>query len=1036
MIFVMFTLNHPFKIALLSLSLMGSNALAADVPIVLTADAPANESLAAQDLARMLGRLYPHDRFSLTTNLPATGKAILLGQVSDAAVRVQLAGDIPTVAESFVVCTRQTGDLELGIIAGADARGVGYGVYQLLARLGFGFHLSGDTQPAPRNEAFDFAGWSFANAPLTRERLVFNWHNFLSGCSTWNLPDWQEWIAQSQKMGFNAIMVHAYGNNPMAEFSFQGKAKTVGYLSTTRQGRDWATMHVNDVRRLFGGEQFSAPAFGAEAGFVADDQRVAAAQSLMKEVFQSAAQRDMGVYFAMDVDTPSANPQELITLLPESARFQSALFHGGQGKRIWLPNPDMPEGCAFFRAQVAGLLKVYPQITTLAVWFRGGGTPWMNLKVTDFPVSWQKEYAAEIARTPAAEKFWFAPALFAVGKIVRAYDRALKDCGATHTRLAAGTWNFAFLPAADRFFPAGVPLIGLDYGVLDGKSQLGSSDSRATLREVAARRPVIPVVWAQHDDGQYLGRPYTPLPEFASKLADAKADGFGIIHWMTRPLDLYFDSLAQQVWQNTKDQPLPETCGDFAASWFGAQNRKAMGNYLEAWITDAPQFGRDTTDWFIDRKLTNITEVVAGCRARLAMLNQARTNGLSSEQLQRLDYQRGLEEFIAAFHEAQGQFQESRELLDQGDVTGAREALARCHPEPVIEQFARFSANDGITRGEQGLIVSLNTRWLPHIVSLRQALGLEAVRLSFAPTSHDPLAQAAGTFTFYFGRDHALWECWGEQEPGAGVFVIPTEAKIRRDPALPAAYEEICRAGVESGKPLELAVRPIMADNEKKLNLPAADYRLRLILIDPTSTAPGQRVFDVTVATGSATETQYVFEPVQARYLRLVCHGNTVNDWNSIVKVRIDSLASDTNQPVVSCSTAMPGFPAEHVLDDKPDTRWAAQGTNQWLQFRLAPGAVTRSVGLDFYAADQRQARFEVQASDDGRAWNAVRNLRPVARSTPIKDRIDIFSLAGESNRIVVRDYDVSLGQSGTVRLTLTPLHGRALICGAVLEPK
>ena len=29
----------------------------------------------------------------------------------------------------------------------------------------------------------------------------------------------------------------------------------------------------------------------------------------------------MGVYFAVDVDTPSANPQELVTLLPESARF-------------------------------------------------------------------------------------------------------------------------------------------------------------------------------------------------------------------------------------------------------------------------------------------------------------------------------------------------------------------------------------------------------------------------------------------------------------------------------------------------------------------------------------------------------------------------------------------------------------------------------------------------------------------------------------------------------------------------------------------
>ena len=52
----------------------------------------------------------------------------------------------------------------------------------------------------------------------------------------------------------------------------------------------------------------------------------------------------------------------------------------------------------------------------------------MNLKTTDLPAAWQKEFAAEIARTPEAERFWRAPGLFAVGKIVRAFERALKDC--------------------------------------------------------------------------------------------------------------------------------------------------------------------------------------------------------------------------------------------------------------------------------------------------------------------------------------------------------------------------------------------------------------------------------------------------------------------------------------------------------------------------------------------------------------------------------------------------------------------------------
>ena len=82
-------------------------------------------------------------------------------------------------------------------------------------------------------------------------RFVFNWHNFLSGCSSWDLQHWNRWTTQSQKMGYNGIMVHAYGNNPMTGFSFMGVDKPVGYLSSTRVGRDWATMHVNGAEQDF-----------------------------------------------------------------------------------------------------------------------------------------------------------------------------------------------------------------------------------------------------------------------------------------------------------------------------------------------------------------------------------------------------------------------------------------------------------------------------------------------------------------------------------------------------------------------------------------------------------------------------------------------------------------------------------------------------------------------------------------------------------------------------------------------------------------
>lgn len=830
------------------------------IPVVVPPASPPVVVLAAEDLTRCLGQLYPREKFVRADTLPGAGLAVLVGTLTDPQVRAR-AGEAPPLApESYVVRVAGEDQPQVGVVAGADGRGTAYGVYALLEKLGCGFYLSYDAVPPARTEPFSFEGWALADAPLVRERLVFQWHNFLSGCSTWNLADWQRWTAQSQKMGFNAIMVHAYGNNPMASFEFDGKRKPAGYLSTTVKGRDWATMHVNDVRRLFGGEVFDQPAFGADAGLVQDEQRVSAAQSLMREVFADAAQHDMGVYFAADVDTPSANPQELVMLLPQSARFEvnrsASTSARRSSERVWLPNPETPEGYAFYRAEVEGLVKTYPQITRLVVWFRREDcTWWSELKLADLPPAWQTEFAAEIRRTPEAEQFWHAPGLFAIGKIIRAFDRALKECGANQVSLASGTWNFDFLPAADRFFPAGVPLIGLELNLIEGKSQLGTADLRASLRQIGGHRPVIPVLYVQHDDGQYIGRPYTPLPEFASKLDDAKAAGFGLIHWMTRPLDLYFESLGKQVWKSTKDQPLLETCRSFAASSFGLQNREVMGEYLEAWVTGAPHFARETGDCFIDCRLTNIADAVAGCRGRVAMIDQAGLSGLTPEQRRHLDYQRGLEEFIAAIHEAQEYFQDSRDLWKQGDLAGARKLMAQCHPEHVIEQFARFSSIGGITRGEQGLIVTMNTHWLNHIVSHRQALGLEPVRINFAPTSHDPLAQYPGRFTFFFGPDHDLWETWGEEETGASVFRLPAAITPGLEDSAPAVWREIGRAGIQSGTPLTLAFRPILTwdshGTSESAPLPPGSYRLRLLVLDPDSTGPGQRLFDVKVADAS-----------------------------------------------------------------------------------------------------------------------------------------------------------------------------------------
>lgn len=1011
------------------------------VPVYVAESAAPVERTASQDLASYLQNLYPSNRFSVVERLPKRGDCIWVGSATaDSALKKLIGEAAPGDPESFVVRVAEDGDRRIGVIAGADPRGTAYGAYALLEKLGFGFYLSYDTAPSARNTPFSFDDWEMEDAPLVRDRVVFNWHNFLSGCSTWNLPHWKKWIVQAQKMGCNGVMVHAYGNNPMATFSFKGKQKPVGYLSTTRKGRDWSTQHVNDVRRLFGGEVFDQPVFGADAAIVPDEERAASAQRLMHDVFACAKERAMDVYFAVDVDTASANPQQLITALPRADRFQIGVpamrWMNQDAGGMWLARPDTPEGYKYYMAQVEEYLRVYPQIDCLVVWFRHNNTPWMSFKKEEMPESWQKEYEAEIAKTPEAAKLWRSVNFFALGKIVAAFRRAANELGRDDVEIAIGSWHFDFLPGCDRFLPRDVKFLPLDWNVLNDKSQLRDAESRRVIREAGAHRPVVPIVWAHHDDGNYVGRPYTPFSDFHSRLVDSNAVGFGIIHWTTRPLDLYFKSTVDQVWRSTQNQPVREACDEMALRLIGAKEQKPMSEYLYRWVTESPKIGRETSDWFIDRELGDLEEVTAGYCDRMNLLDPIDSAFLKPEARDRLNYFKGLEEYILDVHIAENGLRRALARVESGNRAGARQALAQCNPGLVIERYARFAQLGGITRGEEGLIVSMNLRWLTHYIRLRQSLGMEPIRINMAPTSHDPLAQSMGTFTFHFEPDHSVWECWGEKETGVPVKTIPADTPIELSAETPENWREMGRHYIESDKPITLSIQPIMARDGRGKTGPAplapGLYRLYVLTIDPTSSTPGERVMRVDVSYPFDFEVN-TFKPVKAKYLRLLCWGNSANDWNSIYEVKIASLDRNAGKDVVTASGAVDGYPASHAIDGDPKTRWAAQGLDHWIQFRLNPEVAIDHVDITWYDADRRKAKYGILVSNDGKTWSNVDSPREVPSGLGGVASFD-FKSSGKKNQLQVFQQPIVIPRTGHLSLTLVPARGNVILCGIVLE--
>ena len=172
------------------------------VTIITSSEGDNIEKFAAEELKAYLSEIYPDCEFSLGEEAVG-GKSIYL-LVSDTIEGV------PNNSEGYIL--KSEGDNAFIISAGNT--GLIYGVYGILERLGCGFFLSDEMLPEQKKN-FDFSAWDFSNEPLIEERFVFNWHNFISGCTGWDKQHWLEWIDRSQKMGYNTVMIHSYHNNPM-----------------------------------------------------------------------------------------------------------------------------------------------------------------------------------------------------------------------------------------------------------------------------------------------------------------------------------------------------------------------------------------------------------------------------------------------------------------------------------------------------------------------------------------------------------------------------------------------------------------------------------------------------------------------------------------------------------------------------------------------------------------------------------------------------------------------------------------------------
>ncbi|HEX7057521.1 MAG TPA: discoidin domain-containing protein, partial [Bacilli bacterium] len=135
----------------------------------------------------------------------------------------------------------------------------------------------------------------------------------------------------------------------------------------------------------------------------------------------------------------------------------------------------------------------------------------------------------------------------------------------------------------------------------------------------------------------------------------------------------------------------------------------------------------------------------------------------------------------------------------------------------------------------------------------------------------------------------------------------------------------------------------------------------------------------------------YDFSDTTARYVRIVGHGNSSSDWNSITEVEIyggDGTSEEGGSKLTVSAASASTYDtrcdcdAPNAIDGDFFTRWSGEGDGAWILFDLGTNHTVNSVRIAFYNGDQRTSSFDIETSADGTNWTQVYSGSSIGTTT------------------------------------------------------
>lgn len=144
---------------------------------------------------------------------------------------------------------------------------------------------------------------------------------------------------------------------------------------------------------------------------------------------------------------------------------------------------------------------------------------------------------------------------------------------------------------------------------------------------------------------------------------------------------------------------------------------------------------------------------------------------------------------------------------------------------------------------------------------------------------------------------------------------------------------------------------------------------------------------------------KYSFQPVAARYVRVVANGNTMNEWNGISELRIANTqalkpsptGSGTATPIVldgssvRASAFVPGYGPANAVDQSLSTRWHCAGLGCWLRADTGAARTLSAVQIAWYLGNHRVYYFDISVSEDGDNFRSVYRGKSTGRSSQME---------------------------------------------------